>query len=163
MNDELNGVTMRKDPTTAELMEHEVETEAHQLVLEWQQERSEWFKRDICEIVVGFAEWLLQRRPPPGNALQQLAERLTPNPALTSAGTLAIILDGIDKIDEQQLARSLAFVNARDTQGMAVAPITDEQWRDGDIKSKMHLLTSARNLKAALRECGNVPGPTASA
>jgi hypothetical protein len=145
---------MRADPTTAELAEHEVETEAHKLVVDWLQSRNLATRPPRGELASAeqFAEWMLTRRPPAGNALVELAERLTPNPALTPAGTLAIILDAIDKIDDQWLARTLAFVNARDVQGLAASPVTDEQWADGDLQSKIRLLQAARNLKAALRE-----------
>jgi hypothetical protein len=146
---------MRKDPTVAEIIENEVATEAHQLVLAWQQERSEWFKRDVAEIVEGFAEWMLTRRPPAGDALNDLAKRLHKNPALTANGTLAIILDGIDRIPDEWLARSLAHVNARQ-QGLAVSPLSDEDWAKGDLQAKVRLLQAARSLKEALREASKL-------
>lgn len=150
---------MRANPTTEELADHEVETEAHKLVLQWKDQRpfnGKMLARHDLETVEQFAEFMLKRRPAPGNAMLRLAERLTPNPALTPAGTLGIILEEIDNIDDQWLARTLAFVNARDVQGFAAQPLTDEQWREGDLQSKLRLLQAARNLKAALREASKL-------
>lgn len=83
--------------------------------------------------------------------LRNLAQRLTPNPALTVDGTLQMILSGIDNIDDEALARALAHVNARQA-GLDAGPITDEQWRDGGLEAKMALILAARALKQALRE-----------
>lgn len=83
--------------------------------------------------------------------LRDLAVRLTPNPAMTVEGTLQMILDGIERIDDEALARSLAHMNARQA-GLAAEPLTDEQWRSGDIQSKLNLIRAARSLKEALRE-----------
>lgn len=84
------------------------------------------------------------------HALRGLAMRLTPNPALTVDGTLAIILDAIDRIPDEDLARALAHQNAR-ALGMDAGPISDEAWRDGDIQSRLALIGAAKALKAALR------------
>jgi hypothetical protein len=150
---------MRHDPTAGELLEHEVATESHRLVLEWLGTlaplRSRYFAHEARALIGEFAEWLLTRRPPTGNVLRDLAERLTPNPARTVEGTLAVLLDGIDKLDDEWLARALAHVNAR-TEGLDAAPLTDEQWKAGDIHSKVALLRAARSLKQALREASKL-------
>lgn len=86
----------------------------------------------------------------PPVTLRDLAARLTPNPALTVDGTLQVILDGIDRIDDEALARGLALANARQA-GLDAGPISDEQWRAGDIQSKLNLIRAARSLKEALR------------
>jgi hypothetical protein len=93
---------------------------------------------------------------PPPVTLRNLAMRLTPNPALTVDGTLQIILDGIEKIDDEALARALAQANARQA-GLDAPPITDEDWRGGDIHSKLQLLQAAKALKQALRQMGENP------
>jgi hypothetical protein len=87
---------------------------------------------------------------PRSPTLFDLAARLTPNPAMTVAGTLSVILDGIDRIDDEALARALACANARQA-GLDAPPITDEQWRAGDIHSKLELIRAATALKEALR------------
>jgi hypothetical protein len=89
---------------------------------------------------------------PTGDVLLDLAERLTPNPALTAAGTLAIILDAIDKIDSDDLARKLAQINRRKEFGFDEGPPTEEQWRSADLKAKVQLIHAAQCLKEALRE-----------
>jgi hypothetical protein len=93
-----------------------------------------------------------------GDGLHALAERLTPNPALSVAGTLAMILDGIDRIDDEQLARTLGYVVAKNPgdfdgsgQGRDVEPLTDEQWAHADILSKAQLMLTAKAVKLALR------------
>jgi hypothetical protein len=93
-----------------------------------------------------------------GPGLQDLAERLTPNPAFTAAGTLAILLDGIDRIDDEALARTLGYVVAKNPgdfdgsgQGRDVEPLTDEQWAEADPLSKGQLLLTAKAVKIALR------------
>jgi hypothetical protein len=92
------------------------------------------------------------------SALQDLAARLTPNPALTVAGTLAMILDGIDRLDDEQLARTLGYVVARNPgdfdesgKAMDVEPMTDEQWLNADPVSKRQLILTAKAVKIALR------------
>jgi hypothetical protein len=85
------------------------------------------------------------------SALRDLAVRLTPNPALSVEGTLAIILDGIDRLDDEMLARSLGHVGARQA-GLDAQPLSDEQWAAADPATKQMLIHSARALKLALRE-----------
>lgn len=92
------------------------------------------------------------------HALRGLAARLTPNPALTTGGTLQIILDGIDRLDEDHLARTLGYVVAKNPddfdgsgQGRDVEPLTDEQWAEADPLSKRQLLLTAKAMKIALR------------
>jgi hypothetical protein len=86
---------------------------------------------------------------PSGEGLLELAIRLTPNPARTAAGTLAVIIDGIDRLDTEKLARALGFVIA--AQELECAPITDEQWAEADPAAKQQLILSAMALKNALR------------
>lgn len=88
---------------------------------------------------------------PASKTLRDLAARLTPNPARTIDGTLQIILSGIDNIDDETLARSLAHMNAR-AAGLDAGPISDEQWAKAEIGPKLDLLRAARSLKLALRE-----------
>jgi hypothetical protein len=97
----------------------------------------------------------------PPVTLRQLAIRLTPNPALTVDGTLQIILDGVEKLDEELLARTLGYVVAKNPddfdgsgQGMDVEPMTDEQWAAADPLSKHQLLLTAKAVKIALRMMG---------
>lgn len=103
-----------------------------------------WFKDQPCRFA-GF--------PPEksASALRDLAARLSPNPALSVEGTLAIILDGIDRLDDEALARSLGHVGARQA-GLDALPLSDEQWAKADPATKQMLIHSARALKLALRE-----------
>lgn len=92
------------------------------------------------------------------SALLELARRLTPNPALTPHGTLAVILDGIDRLDDEQLARALGYIVARNPdnfdgsgKAMDVEPMTDEQWLTANPQSKHQLILTAKAVKLALR------------
>jgi hypothetical protein len=87
---------------------------------------------------------------PMGEGLRSLAARLTPNPARTVAGTLAIILDGIDRIPDETLARAIGHVQARDG-GLDVGPLTDEMWQSADINVKLLLIKAAKAMKESLR------------
>lgn len=94
--------------------------------------------------------------PDLGNSgLRPLAQRLTPNPAISVEGTLAIILDGIDKLDEEKLARALGYISARE-QGLDVQPMTDIEWEAADLDVKLQLAYSARALKIALRTMSHI-------
>lgn len=99
--------------------------------------------------------WTPPALDPEGNgkphALEDLAARLYPNPAKTAAGTLAIILDGIDRLDDEKLARTLAMVGARQA-GLDAGPLSDEAWAAGDIQQKLKLFQAVQGLKQALRE-----------
>lgn len=88
--------------------------------------------------------------PKPPNGLRQLAIRLTPNPARTVEGTMAIIADGIARIDDEEIARLLGFASARE-QGLDVAPLSDADWELADPDVKLQLIYSAKALKAVLK------------
>lgn len=88
---------------------------------------------------------------PPAITLRDLAARLTPNPARTIDGTLQILLDGIDKIDNEALARALGHVGARES-GLDAQPLTDEEWSAAPFEAKLRLMHSSKLLKLALRE-----------
>jgi hypothetical protein len=87
----------------------------------------------------------------PRVTLRHLAARLTPNPALTVDGTLQVILDGIDKLDEEELARSIARANKGQQIGGDPGPISDEQWSAADPAVKERLLEAAEAMKIGLR------------
>lgn len=107
----------------------------------------EWIEPGGCAPPVA-----IKRQPPkPASpTLFDLAVRLTPNPALTVHGTLEIILDAIEKIDNEALARALACINARRS-GLDAGELTDEQWKAGGINEKLVLINAASALKEALR------------
>ena len=83
--------------------------------------------------------------------LRDLAQRLTPNPALTVDGTLQIILSGIEKLDDELLARTFCWLANR-LADRDSGPITDEQWAAEDLNLKVQLMQNVQVLKAAFRE-----------
>ena len=89
-------------------------------------------------------------------SLRDLAIRLTPNPARTVEGTLAVIIDAIDRLDEESLARALGHVGAR-MQGLDAQPLTDERWAGADEQVKRSLMHNSVALKLALKEMCKPP------
>lgn len=87
----------------------------------------------------------------PPATLRSLAQRLTPNPALTVEGTLQIILDGIDRIDATALARSIARANKAEQIGGDPGPITDEHWLAAEPAVRHRLMEAASAMKLGLR------------
>jgi hypothetical protein len=87
----------------------------------------------------------------PPVTLRNLAVRLTPNPALTVDGTLQVILDGIDRLNDELLARSIARANKGQQIGGDPGPLTDEQWEGADPAVKGRLLEAAEAMKIGLR------------
>ena len=83
--------------------------------------------------------------------LRDLAARLTPNPARTVDGTLQVILDGIDRIDENDLARTIGHVSAR-LAGLDAPLLTPEEWEEASESAKLQLLLNAQIMKIALRQ-----------
>lgn len=88
---------------------------------------------------------------PTGATLRHLAMRLCPNPALTVEGTLQIILSGIDQIDTDTLARSIARANKGQQIGGDPGPISDEHWAMAEPDVKARLVEAAEAMKIGLR------------
>ena len=87
----------------------------------------------------------------PRPSLRDLAIRLTPNPARTVEGTLQVILDGIDRIDDNSLARSIAHASAR-MSGLDARLLTEEEWAVAEPENKRKLLFNTQIMKMALRQ-----------
>lgn len=86
----------------------------------------------------------------PAVTLRNLAQRLTPNPAFTVHGTLQMILDGVEKIDNEALARAVCHMTDR-LHGQDTGPMTDEQWMAEDPRIREQLLLHVSIFKRALR------------
>lgn len=87
----------------------------------------------------------------PAVTLRNLAQRLTPNPALTVDGTLQMILDGVEKLDDDLLARAVCRMTDR-LHGRDTGLISDEQWDAEESTIKQQLLLHVGVFKSALRE-----------
>lgn len=108
------------------------------------------FEADQAAIEAQRAGEDLPAPPAEVEGLRALAIRLTPNPARTVDGTLEVILDGIDRIDEIKLARALGYASARQ-QGLDVGPLSDAAWAAADPEIRRQLIYNAGAMKVALR------------